>query len=613
MKSFKIITCFTLVTLSSYGTAQEIEFSKPSYEPLPYSPIPLRELPSDKTAPLVLPPAVLIDTQSQIDSASHRMYDEGFGIFKKIDPSDIQGRPISVGTYVGEINHVEKALNEQGQSLRHGASVHVDLKQAIDTPKFVQQLAEAVDAYRKDLEENYEKQRRAAELSYQQIEAELRSSKEPRKNPNAGAELYLQSRDDQCTGLGPTMEGAVKCFLSDEKAERRGIDPLTDPSADQCEARSTPLGRPVLIGERWDDAGGDKAFGWVGNAKFALKTDRFGLQVVLDSQVEAMAVGHSKVIFRGHADFISPGTGAASSDRFLELFGKKVLAPPRETLALSLANSKNTAGEEQYLFHQEQNIASTTIVVGFVPVVMSLDAKTEAGPQYALDLVPVKIKGQAESTGQVTVIASAGVGADFKLFSILAGIKGYLDLISATIGVYPEASLYLDNQDRPQISGRLIGLSRLKTLSGEIEIGVWAKSAVGLPMPSGEFPFVEVRPVSYSWTNTIGNYPGYDIGTAVLFDKKVGYDICSGRRTEETLVASVPRASDLQTDFTMQESLRVERLASAFDDFFDLQVGSESDMRVRQRLDQASKDFAQNELAVRALAAKILANPESHI
>jgi hypothetical protein len=132
-------------------------------------------------------------------------------------------------------------------------------------------------------------------------------------------------------------------------------------------------------------------------------------------------------------------------------------------------------------------------------------------------------------------------------------------------------------------------------------------------MPSGEFPFIEVRPVSYSWTNTIGNYPGYDIGTAVLFDKKVGYDICSGQRTEETLVASVPRATDLQMDFTMQESLRVERLASAFDEFFDLQVGSESDMQVRQRLDQASKDLARSELAVRALAAKILANPESHI
>jgi hypothetical protein len=363
--------------------------------------------------------------------------------------------------------------------------------------------------------------------------------------------------------------------------------------------------------EGWNDGGGDQAFGWLGSATFELKTDQYGLQVILDTKVNALAVGQSKVIFRGYADFISPGSGEASSDRYLELFGKKVLAPPRETLSLALANSKTPSGEEQYIFHQEENIASTTMVVGFVPVVLAIDAKTTAGPKYGLDMVPVKIKGQAEAVGQVTIIGSAGVGADFRLFSILAGIKGYLDLISASIGVYPEAGLYLDSRDRPQISARMTGLSQLKTLAGQIHLGVWAKSAVGLPTPSGSFPFVEIKPVSYSWTNIIGNYPGYDLGTAVLFDKKVGYDICSGHRDEETFVAATPRPRDLRMDFTVQEALRIEKRAKEFDDFFEQHVDSQADREVQEHLDRLWQDLGQSQRTVRAMATKILAAPQT--
>ena len=611
MRPFAILPMIVLFLIARDAMAQEIEFSKPEATVIPYQPIKLPNPPKELKAPLVIPSDALEWGESEVNTEAHRMSENGFEIFKRVGPSDIHDRPVSVEAYLGELNHVEKKLNDQGQTLRADTSLFQELRQKIDTPKFIELLGEAAEAYRKDLEESYEKERRNAELEYQKLKAALEDSTEPRKNPNAGAELYLQSRDGACKDIRRDMAGAVICFLRDDKGEGGGPNSLPTSQVDQCMARNTTLGRPVLMKEGWNDGGGDQAFGWLGSATFELKTDQYGLQVILDTKVNGLAVGQSKVIFRGYADFISPGSGEASSDRYLELFGKKVLAPPRETLSLALANSKTPSGEEQYIFHQEENIASTTMVVGFVPVVLAIDAKTTAGPKYGLDMVPVKIKGQAEAVGQVTIIGSAGVGADFRLFSILAGIKGYLDLISASIGVYPEAGLYLDSRDRPQISARMTGLSQLKTLAGQIHLGVWAKSAVGLPTPSGSFPFVEIKPVSYSWTNIIGNYPGYDLGTAVLFDKKVGYDICSGHRDEETFVAATPRPRDLRMDFTVQEALRIEKRAKEFDDFFEQHVDSQADREVQEHLDRLWQDLGQSQRTVRAMATKILAAPQT--
>jgi hypothetical protein len=611
MRPFKGLPVIALALIARYGVAQEIEFSVPEASVIPYQPIKLTNPPKQLQAPLAIPLDALERGESDVNAEANRMSENGFQIFQRVGPSDIHDRPVSVEAYLGELNQVERKINEKGQSLRSDTSLFQELRQKIDTPKFIEQLGEAAEAYRKDLEESYERERRTAALEYQKLKAVLADSTEPRKNPNAAAALYLQSRDDECKDTRRDMAGAVTCFLRNDKDEDGATNSLPTTQVDQCVARNTTLGRPVLIKEDWSDGGGDQAFGWLGSATFELKTDQYGLQVILDTKVNAMAVGQTKVIFRGHADFISPGSGEASSDRYLELFGKKVLAPPRETSSLALASSKNQSGEEQYIFHQEENIASTTMVVGFVPVVLALDAKTTAGPKYGLDMVPVKIKGQAEAVGQVTIIGSAGVGADFRLFSLLAGVKGYLDLISATIGVYPEAGLYLDSRDRPQISARMTGLSQLKTLAGQIHLGVWAKSAVGLPTPSGSFPFVEIKPVSYSWTNIIGNYPGYDLGTAVLFDKKVGYDICSGHKEEETLVAAAPRPRDLRMDFTVQEALRIEKLAKEFDQFFEQHVDSQSDREVQARLDRLEKDLSQSHLTVKAMATKILAGPDT--
>jgi hypothetical protein len=336
------------------------------------------------------------------------------------------------------------------------------------------------------------------------------------------------------------------------------VNPLADPNVNDCKSE-TPLGKAYLLNESWTDAGGDRNFGWTGQASFKLQTDARGLFMDGNTKIDGLVLNKTVKIVKGEAQFVAPRTGRATGKLTLELVGSKVLNEKQEW-DISLVDSQDQEGKERYRVHKEQRLYSTTIPIGFVPVLLMIDSKVSAGPTYGLNLAPVKIWGKAEWTQSASIMASAGIGADLKVFVVLAGVKGSIELVNFALGVYPEAGLYLDDKHRPVLNARMWAGSKMRTLAGALNLGVWAQTTFAIPATKSDFPFIEMKPLTYEWSKQLGNYPGYDFPQAVLFDKQIGYDICSGRKTVNTLVEVEPRAIDQRESLEIQESIRVSKL-----------------------------------------------------
>ncbi len=541
-----------------------LDFDKTSPS-LPFVPFTLedaegRALPKDRSALLKLEPEEQERRLRAMQERLQTLRAEGFEMSDSLCLDAFAERSMSVAAYESEINAAERELNKVGQTLRHGQDILGQEQQAFDHQSLEHHVKEGIEVYTGRAKELYDESVARIDSRMQELAQKYEDYKTKAQNLTV-EDLYREGEKHKCepNAQGTYTSEQATCFL-------KGVadptlppnDPLIDPRRNDC-AADTPLGRAYLLREHWVDGGGDTNFGWTGTAAFSLETDATGLRMRGDADLEALVFDHNAKIVAGKASFLSPRTGKTAGSLHMNVAGQKLLNEELEW-DLSLIDSKDKDGAERYLMHKEQHLLTTTIPVGFVPVVLMVDMKLSAGPTYGLNLAPIKVWGRAEWTQSADIIASAGLGADLNVFVILAGVKGSLELAKLTLGAYPEAGLYLDDTHRPVINARLWAGSKMRTLAGSLNLGVWAKTTFAVPQPKGDFPFLEMKPLTYEWSRNLGNFPGYDFPQAVLFDKKIGYDICSGRKTVETLVEAQPRSHDQRESLEVKELTRVSKL-----------------------------------------------------
>lgn len=578
-----------LLASAAHAQSQDLDFEGAQKKPKTYEPFTVSEL-DDRT--IDLNKVVTLEASSSIKSqlaaeaqaATARLKQAGFDTVEATTEKALAPIQTTANQYLREFNDAEARLNKLGYSLREGRAIVAKEVQKLDRISLTNQVNEAIEVYTQKGLEELEKQKAEMQVKLDELKKQIDEGTKPSNVPKEA--VYLTATEDQCgksNGSATTIsENDPKCFVND--MDTSYSTPLLSLEPDTCQV-DTPLGKALLINESWVDGGGDKNFGWSAIAAFKLNTDAKGLTIDSNALVKASVIGKSKDILEAKANFISSRTGPATSHRELSIAGKKISSKD-EIFGINLISSKNEKGEEEHIQYKDEPIASHTFVVGFVPILVAVDARLAFGPRYTLDLVPVKLSGKMEWVEQVTMIASAGVGADLKLFIILAGMKGYIDLINATVGVYPSAELYLDEKNHPQVSARLSALAELVTLSGQLDLGVWAKTTYSVPQPKKGFPFVEFKPLNYEWSQTIGRYPGYRFPVATLFDKKVGYDICSGRKETEVMIPNLPRSADVRESFETVENKRVtnleEKLKSLVSETLDSSESEKSIEKVGQ-------------------------------
>lgn len=535
----------------------DVKFEELGRPPVTFAPFEIHDangavVSASSVLPLRQTEADRVQRISEAVAARAQMAESGFDGLGAVAPQLYGDRDLPLSQYAGELNRSEEILNAKGYSLKTEADAlaKVHEVQAIDRDAVQVQVNSAKEVF---VDAHAPGMRKPAT-----DDAVVMFNKAGHEKPADTESLYNESEDKKCApASGAVSTENTSCFAAN-LPEPAQTEPSIDLTAnrDKCNSDS-PLGASRLITERWSDSGGDSNFGWEATAKFSLSTDAKGLTLDADATVGGKALAARRPLLKSKLMFVSPRQGNAEGTMTLELVNTKIFNE-RGAFAQNLASSLNAEGKERFVQGREESLFATTWMIGFVPVSLAVSAKVSMGPTYQVDLMPVKLQGRAEWQSRATVIVSAGVGAELKLFQILAGVKGYLDLIDSKFGTFPEAGLVLDEKNKPQVFARVDGRARLRTLSGAIVLGVWAQSTFDIPQPKSSFPFFQMKPIKYEWAKEVGRYPGYDFPEVVFFDKKVGYDVCANRKTVETVVANTPRDHDERESFEVRELARVE-------------------------------------------------------
>ena len=462
----------------------------------------------------------------------------------------------TAGEYAKALGRAEVKLNNLGFSLRSDSDIATRQTQSFEASKMEEQVNSGAEIYL-DIDETTRSVSDDGTIRNHTSEESVPAS------PPSPTHLYLASSASKCVSprANETEDDyQLRCFLGKEiDTPTRSGSPTLEAASDTNCGADAPIGVALLAYERWNDGGGDQNFGWGADAIFKIATDSSGLAVEALAKANATAFSYTKDVIEASAGFQSPRFGAPNAAVKMAVFGRSIFSQ-NETYQDNLASSRDQNKHERYSYSEETDIASTTFSVGFVPVSLGISARVDTGLTYQLNLAPISILGQAEVRKQIALLATAGVGADLDLFEILIGVKGYVDLIDASIGTYPKAGLELTSKKRPVIAARFDARAGMRTLAGKIDVGVWAKTRFGIPQPKSGWPFLEKKPFKYEWKTELANYPGYNFPGIVIFDHKIGYDICSGEKTIETLVANQPKPRDVRTDFITKESLRVREI-----------------------------------------------------
>ncbi len=578
-----LISGLLLSLFASAALADELIFDASHPSPISFEPFTIEnaegvELPRSMTAVLELEAEEKQLRESEMQQEIDEMISAGFEPSAIKESGSFQPQTLSVGEYIDQMNTAERAMNQYGYSLRSTDPESIEEVQKIDQEKIQDQVVAAKEVYAKaENSPSYDETKAELDAKHSEVKNNIAEYKERYKKPSA-KRMYLESKRDKCEPAEgeEVSTDHVECFVDEMENPDSGSRPFVDPNADSdtC-SPDTKLGKSFLLNENWSDSGGDSNFGWVADAKFKLQTDISGLTLKSSADAEGLFLTRSKKVLEAKASFTSPQKGTAKGSFSVRVLGSDVIDPVNKSWDLHLIDSKDDDGQEKYITHKEVSILSTVIPMGFVPVTLSLDAKLSMGPRYQLDLMPVKIYGSAEWINRLTLIASAGIGADLELFVILAGVKGYIDLFDATIGSYSEAGLALENDVKPKIFAKFNAKAKMRTLSGSLRLGVWAKSTFSVPQPRSSFPFVEMKPYKYEWSTKLGDYPGYEFPTAVLFEKKVGYDVCTGQKTVETIKANEPRDRTERQSFEVAELSRISGLESKASQLMDEELYSD--------------------------------------
>ena len=559
---FSLLACANLASGSEVNESVEFDHATSGpkvFEPFEISGFDGRPIPLDENFVLEQSDSLKRAILNEAEIAADNLKKKGFSEVSRLTTKALEPVKLSVGEYLSEFNGAEKKLSSIGYSMKESSNIVANEFQKINLNKIKEQAQEAGEVYLQEKAQILLKRRDDALKKLNDLQEQAKNI----MGPEGKVAVYLDSKGNECaekrSNATTATESDVKCFIKEiEQAEA----PLLSPEPPNCKADS-PLGKAFLVNETWTDGGGDKNFGWNANANFNLNTDAGGVNVESKANASVTILNKTKEIITSSANFNTGRSGRASSRWSVFLLGKKV-GSSEDTYDMSLVSSRNAEGKEKFIVNQDNSMFSQTFVVGFIPILVAVDSRVSTGPRYALDIAPVRILGKVEWVNKVTVIASAGVGGDLKLFVILAGIKGYIDLLNATVGAYPSAELVLDEKNRPRIGAELSALAELVTLSGQLDLGVWAKSTFSIPQAKKSFPFVEFKPLDYEWSQTLGRYPGYRFPTATLFHVKVGYDICSGRKQTEVIVANQPRPRDERESLLEKRNADVTALEARF-------------------------------------------------
>lgn len=600
-----LLTFAALITLTSMAQAEEnlLEFDAAGSADRPFVPFEMKDA---EGHPVAGNAQVILSYDKGAESEETKTTAESFradDFFVSTLPDQSAFEPIhmSAGEYVAKLNDAEQKLNASGQSLRDPGKEIISQQQKIDRPAIQETIEEAGEVYQQNLEK-LQGQIASIDEKIEAIKNAAGESFEIKKIEKS--ETYLDKTGTWCSAeTNPAWSAAdeIKCFNPELGEEISFLQPAV---TGECTA-DTPLGKTFLFNETWADGGGDSKFGWDASLSSIMSSDAAGIRLQENADLNITALKKYKVA-HAKAEFLTGRSQESTYDLNANIFGSEVLKQ-KGSIGKGLFSSKNERGEERWIHEKDYPIASQTFMVGFVPVTLSLSSKIAYGPRYSIDVVPVKILGYAEYVGKATLIAMAGVGGDLKIFTVLIGVKGNLALINARAGVYPDAEFYLDDRNRPKITARMSGLAKLNTMSGNVELGVWAKSTFSVPQFKSSPPYVEAKPIKKEWKVKIGSYPGYDFPDATLFDMTVGYDICSGKKDIEVHTPNLPSPRAERENFATVEGRRILLLEEAFKGTVAEHLFDGKDQAKVQDIDRAINGLIQSREELNASARQVLA------